>query len=254
MKTLLISIAILAATLPQTHATEGNRQKPNLFIGGGGALGSARQEFFNMIGKDARLIVIPNGGDEETFKKQIKRWNDWGFEKVIVLHTSDREEAFTQNFAGKIQFADAVWFTGGYQQEFARVYAGTPVERELINLLNRGGAIGGSSAGASIQTKTMICGGETRPQILSGLDLLPGAIIDQHFLARNRLPRLSYAVRENPALVGYGIDEGTALVVSGGKMKVVGKSYVIRIKIVKGKLQVDAFKPGDELPMPKSQD
>ena len=149
-----------------------------------------------------------------------------------------------------MKFANAVWIDGGIQQHYARYYQNTPVEEQLIGLLDRGGVIGGSSAGASVQTKAMIHGGTEHPTVSHGFDLLQGAIVDQHFLKRNRLPRLTDAIREHPELVGYGIDEGTALIVEGGKMRVGGKSYVIRIKMLGNKLQIDAFKEGEVLPLP----
>lgn len=98
--------------------------------------------------------------------------------------------------------------------------------------LARGGAIGGSSADASLQTKAVLCGGEVNPRLERGLNLLQGATVDPHFPCRNRLPRLADAVRDNPHLVGYGIDEATSLVINEDKMHVVARSYVIRIQVV----------------------
>ena len=93
-------------------------------------------------------------------------------------------------------------------------------------MLARGGVVGGTSAGAAIQSKVMIAGGQTEPRMATGLDLLPGAIIDQHFLARKRHDRLVAAVTKHPECVGFGIDEGTALVVRGRRLEVLGNSTV----------------------------
>ena len=84
---------------------------------------------------------------------------------------------------------------------------------------------------------------------MTGLELLPGAIIDQHFLKRNRLSRLIAAVRLHPELIGFGIDEGTAIVVSDNEYKVVGESYVLRIELVEGEIKIDAFEDGDIIPL-----
>ena len=82
-----------------------------------------------------------------------------------------------------------------------------------------------------------------------GLELLPGAIIDQHFLKRNRLSRLIAAIRTHPGLIGFGIDEGTAIVVCDNEYRIVGRSYVIRVELVDGAIKIDAFKDGDIVPL-----
>ena len=98
----------------------------------------------------------------------------------------------------------------------------------------------------------MICGGTTHPQILRGLDLLPRAIVDQHFLKRNRIQRLVDAVQKNRELTGYGIDEATAIVVTDDKVRVVGKSYVVRVKMSGRNIEIDVFKDGDTFPLEHS--
>src|SRR5690606_25628568 len=57
-----------------------------------------------------------------------------------------------------------------------------------------------------------------------GLGFLPGFVIDQHFLARKRQKRLQGVIADNPAFVGVGIDEATALVVRGRTARVIGES------------------------------
>jgi cyanophycinase len=78
---------------------------------------------------------------------------------------------------------------------------------------------------------------------------MPGAIIDQHFLKRNRLSRLMAAVRTHPGLIGFGIDEGTAIVVYDNEYRIVGESYVLRVELVEGAIQIDAFEDGDIITM-----
>lgn len=97
----------------------------------------------------------------------------------------------------------------------------------------------------------MIQGGRTEPDISIGFNLLEGAILDQHFLKRNRLTRLITAVKAYPNLVGFGIDEDTAIVVNGAEAKVLGNSYVIRIEMVNGAVQIDAFEDEDEISLAK---
>jgi cyanophycinase len=61
-----------------------------------------------------------------------------------------------------------------------------------------------------------------------GLGLLKRTIIDQHFVRRSRYNRLISALAAKPDYVCVGIDEGTALIVHGGKATVAGESPVLR--------------------------
>ena len=125
-----------------------------------------------------------------------------------------------------LQNATGVWIGGGSQTRVTDVYVDTPVERELYALLARGGAIGGSSAGAAVQSRLMIARGSPVAEIATGFALLPGSVIDQHFLARKRRPRLLSVLDKHPQMVGLGVDEGTALVVINRRMEVMGRSTV----------------------------
>lgn len=203
----------------------------NLVICGGGDLPpSVRNAFFTLAGgEDARIVVILTASewaDEPESAEMYAPWKDMGAAQVTLLHTRNRAKADDEAFCAPLREATAVWFGGGDQTLLADAYLGTRVERELSNLLARGGTIGGTSAGAAIMSRVMIAGGNPYPRMATGLDLLPGAIVDQHFLARNRSPRLWRALQQNPACFGVGIDEGTALIVTRRTMTVAGDSFV----------------------------
>jgi cyanophycinase len=207
----------------------------SLVIHGGGELTDAvRDKFLSLAGdKQARIVVIPTasaGADASGAGFQPARllepWKSLGVADVQLLHTRSKEQANDNAFVAPLKSATAVWLGGGDQSRIADAYLGTAVERELLALLARGGVIGGTSAGAAIQSKTMIAGGQTEPKMGSGFDFLPGAIIDQHFKARNRQDRLRKALRDLPGHVGLGIDEATALVIRGRRLQVFGKGAV----------------------------
>lgn len=202
-----------------------------VIVGGGNLPDEVRQTFFTLAGGDeARLVVIPTAGagadDEQSHEQILAPWKKLGARSVTILHTRDRARANLDEFVAPLTEATAVWFSGGLQSRIADAYLGTRVEQELQNLRSRGGVLGGTSAGAAIQSRTMIAGGNPIPRITQGFDLLPGAIIDQHFQARRRQPRLARAVADHPHLFGVGIDESTALVVKGRRMEVLGKANV----------------------------
>jgi cyanophycinase len=224
---------------------------PKLFVGGGALPETMYKEFLKLTGPDAKLVVIPTASKRDIDgEKNQELWQSRGFQEIRILHTNDREVASSAEFIEPLRTATAVWFSGGSQSLIADAYIGTEVEEELYKLIQRGGIIGGSSAGAAILSRVMISGGSgDQPKISTGFELLPGAIIDQHFLKRNRLSRLSAAIKTHPGLIGFGIDEGTAIVVYDNEYRVVGKSYVMRIELVEGAIKIDAFENGDILPL-----
>jgi cyanophycinase len=202
-----------------------------LVICGGGRLPDEVMEEFVAAagGKKARLVVVPTASsladrlEPEWF---LAPWRSRGVASVTLLHTRDREKANQESFVTPLRQATAVWFYGGYQSRLSDTYVGTRFEQELYALLHRGGVVGGTSAGAAAMSRRMIVRGRTEPELGVGFDLLPDAVIDQHFLRRNRKPRLQAAVAKAPGCFGVGIDEGTALVVHGGRARVVGESVV----------------------------
>jgi cyanophycinase len=153
-------------------------------------------------------------------------WLDQGFESIEILHTRDRAKADTLEFNEPLQRATAVWVTGGDQARFTEAYMGTKTEAMLQNVVARGGVVSGTSAGAAMASKVMIADGQVDPVISVGLDLLPYAIVDQHFANRDRFTRLKKAVALHPSRVGIGIDESTAAVFHGRSMAVVGEGNV----------------------------
>jgi cyanophycinase len=247
---ILIVTLIVNPVINSTVSGQDVQPAPKLFIGGGALPETMYKEFLKLTGPDAKLVVIPTASNREINVEKIQEvWQSRGFMEISILHTKDREVASSAEFTAPLKTATAVWFSGGSQQRIADAYIGTPVEKELYQLLQRGGVIGGSSAGAAIQSKVMITGGKSQPEISTGFELLPGAIIDQHFLKRNRLTRLIAAIQAHPELIGFGIDEGTAIVVSDNEYKIVGGSYVIRVELVEGAIKIDAFKDGDIVPL-----
>jgi cyanophycinase len=108
----------------------------------------------------------------------------------------------------------------------------TRTHRELTALLNRGGVVGGSSAGASILSSFMVRGDTKGNEKMIGdhtvgLGFLKNAAVDQHLLRRNRQFDMLEVIDQHPELLGIGLDEDTAIVVQGDRFDVIGKSYVV---------------------------
>lgn len=207
----------------------------SLVISGGGLPNddSIRAKFLQLGGgKKAKVVIIPTSrsryeqehGTTEFDTRYLEPYREYGPASLTVFHTRSAEEANNDEFLKPLREATAVWFMGANQNLHAAAYLNTKAEQEIYNVLKRGGVVGGTSAGAAIQSRVMIGGGREEPVLAVGLDLLPGAIIDQHFLARKRITRLLKALEQRPGLFGVGVDERTALIVRGRQLEVVGES------------------------------
>ena len=151
---------------------------------------------------------------------------------MTCLHSKDPAEANTDEFIKPIQEATAVWFNGGRQWHIADSFLGTRTEEEFNKVLERGGVIGGSSAGASIQGSFMVRGDTSGNTIMMGdhqvgFGYMKNTAIDQHVLRRNRQFDLIEVIEAHPELLGIGLDENTAIVVQGDEFEVIGASYVL---------------------------
>ena len=196
-----------------------------LLLHGGGRIGEAvRSRFLELAGgKSARLVVIPTADpDDPLGDDHLDLWRSLEPESIVRLHAETREQAVDPEFSTPLGTATGVWISGGRQSRLAQTYVDTPVVNSLQAIIHRGGIVGGSSAGAAIASQIMLL----RDEVRTGFDLLPGSIIDQHFLARKRHDRLLRAVETARQRVGLGIDEDTALIVKGRQLEVVGSSTV----------------------------
>jgi cyanophycinase len=211
-------------------------------------------------GPKAPIVIIPTAGAADYYDSDYhgaRSWRELGSESITVVHTRDRDEADTERFVEPITKARGVWFPGGRQWRLADTYLGTRTERELHKLLERGGVIGGSSAGASIQGSYLVRGDtETNAIIMGdheeGFGFLQNVAIDQHLLARNRHFDLIPLIEKYPQLLGIGIAEDTAIVVQGDRFEVIGQSVVAiydHQKTIAGEGQFYFLRPGDSFDM-----
>ncbi|MCC6509147.1 MAG: cyanophycinase [Pirellulaceae bacterium] len=239
----------------QTAGSQPTRSGGTLMIAGGGELPDRVQRQFVELagGKAAKLVVIPGVYVDDSFVKiYFDEWNNCGPASVHVLNASSPEEANDPAFAAPLEEATGVWLGGGQQTWLTSCYRGTRIEHKIRAVLERNGIVGGTSAGAAVMSEVMITGGRKKPSIGTGFGLLSGVIIDQHFIKRNRFSRLRQVVEANPKLVGIGIDESAALIVSlaSRRVRVVGDSYIVVClpeQIGKHyRVEVDFYNPGDE--------
>lgn len=203
----------------------------SLVIAGGGTFPEeARRRFLALAGGErAAVVIIPTASKDADDPAQTVA-DFWGevpaHGTFTLLHTRDRDRANDPEFSEPLRKATGVWISGGRQGALMDAYDGTLVETAVHGVLNRGGVVGGKSAGAAAMSDVMIAGGRDAPVIGSGFGLLPRAIVDQHFSERGRLGRLLAALKAHPDHAGIGIDENTAVIVSPEGFCVVGEASV----------------------------
>jgi cyanophycinase len=184
-------------------------------------------------GRDARIVVIPTASGAEEFNSErvTAPFLSAGAEKVTMLHTYDTAIADTEEFTEPLRNATGVWFNGGRQWRLVDAYGGTLTETEIMSVLDRGGVIGGSSAGATIQGDYLVRGDTEGNTVMmgdhvTGFGYMKNTAIDQHLLVRNRQHDLVEVIQKYPSLLGIGLDENTAIIVQGNEFEVLGESFV----------------------------
>ncbi len=209
-----------------------------MMVGGGGLPEGLMDKFVEMAGGvEARLIYVPCTPRDEISRRDnrlIEAWNQLGVSAADVLHTKDRNKAHTdESFLEPLKTATGIWFGGGRQWNFSDSYYGTEAHRLMKKVLERGGVIAGSSAGATVQARYLaranplgnfdiMAPGYER----GGLGFISGVAIDQHFTQRGRQKDMTQLVNRYPQLLGIGLDEGTALIVQQSVGEVVGSGRV----------------------------
>jgi cyanophycinase len=213
-----------------------------VIVGGGPTEGTGIVEKFIALagGPEKRFIIVPTAGGNKNADGTIKvykeeqvvaSWLKRGVKSVKMLHTHDPKTADTEEFVRDLRLADAVWFDGGRQWNIVDSYAGTLTLREFHKVLERGGVIGGSSAGATIQGDYLVRGAVAGADIMMtpekehehGFAFLRRSAIDQHINTRLRWDHLIEVIQKMPTLLGIGLSEGTAIVVKGDQFEVMGK-------------------------------
>ena len=238
-----VVVAAFLAWCALAQEPEYGPAKGTLVIQGGGSDEGTGifETFINKAGGlDAKIVVVPTAGGNRNPDGSIKvynedqvlaQWRKRGATNVHMLHTYDPKIADTEEFARVLRDANGVWFVGGRQWNLVDSYAHTLTEREFHKVLERGGVIGGSSAGATIQGDYLVRGAVAGSQIVMapepehqhGFAFLRKSAIDQHINTRNRWDDLIPVIRKYPSLLGIGLSEGTAIVVAGDRFQVIGK-------------------------------
>jgi cyanophycinase len=230
--------ALLALTLAAdpTPAPKGHL----VVVGGGSTTPPITRRTLELAGgPSARVLIVPQASaSANAGEASATMWRELGAKEVNVLSLADADAAVRA-----VQSADLIWMPGGDQNRLMEALAKTRVPEAIRERYRQGATVGGTSAGAAVMSPVMLTGEADLERVKHGatvtreaLGLWPGVIVDQHFVRRERLHRLLAAVLDRPHLVGVGIDENTAAVVSGTRFEVIGGGQVIVFDARKAKV------------------
>lgn len=244
-------VLFLTSFFLQAQATKGKL----FIIGGGDRSDDLMKQVLSVadLTKKDYIVVLPMSSEEPDssfifFKTQMVKLTS----NPIVMLNFNATTAQNKTLTDSLQKAKLIFISGGDQVRFMKVVHNTPIKTAIQKAYENGSTISGTSAGAAVMSEKMITGNQKLQKEYSGtfdnirydnletsegLGLLKTAVIDQHFLKRNRYNRLLSALVEFPALTGIGIDEGTAIIVRNNQVEVAGESEVIVVRNPKGILK-----------------
>jgi cyanophycinase len=179
------------------------------------------------------LATVASHEPEGYFASYEQAFTELGVKELRELYVHERCEASDPEKLKVFDGASGVFFTGGDQLRISSQIGDSPIEARVRQLLSQGGVVAGTSAGASVMSETMLVRGANQEShrigdlhMAPGLGLVRDMIIDQHFAERGRIGRLLGAVAHNPRVLGVGIDEDTAVLIEGDRMRVIGSGAV----------------------------
>ena len=231
------------ASGPNEQALE-SKQKPRFLIPIGGNEKKAEDSeiFREMVnyagGEKARIVIVPTASEApgERARDYREIFSAFNPEVIHTVHIGKRSDAGSAELAKIIAETTLFMFAGGDQLRLSSLIGGTPLHQALIERYRAGGCVvAGTSAGAAVIPEVMIFqnnqfrvfrkGGI---EMTKGLGLIQDMIFDTHFIQRSRISRLVHAIATNPALLGFGIEENTGLLIEDEtRARVIGTGTVI---------------------------
>src|SRR6266513_3509647 len=242
-----------SAPLRLAPTTDGGPVGPVMVIGGAEDKLGERvilSRFVELAGGDqAHIVVISTASSLGNAATDLYRHSfaRIGVTNVTGLRPETREEANDPRTIEAIKKATGIFMTGGNQLRLSSVIGGTKLGAAVLDAHGRGVVVAGTSAGASAVATHMMAFGSSgatpkyrMANVSVGLGLVKNVVVDQHFEQRTRLGRLLAVVAQSPSLIGLGLDEDTAAIISPDEtLEVIGRGAVT---IVDGSQAVtDAF-------------
>jgi cyanophycinase len=248
----IATMLLVVVPMDSLHAQKSSGPAMGTVIAdGGGTTEPVIRRFVETAGGvDARIVVFPTGaaalrfGDQNTildpdWPRDRQEWTEYieylrrwlGVDDVAVLHTRDRTEADADKFVAPLRSATGVYLAPGNSGRYADAYLGTRTQSQLKAVLDRGGVILGSSAGAIIQGSFLVRGRPDKPLLMApgrttGFGFLQNVAINPHLTSAMRDAELVNVVDAHPDILGIGVDDDAAILVRRNIFEVIGTGRV----------------------------
>lgn len=240
----LASLVLALVSASGAQVASHGPAKGTLLITGGATEARDYARFIELAGgSKAHIVVIPNASVTQLTPQATLDQQYCGAKSPFasfqglpctVLYTNDRAVADSAEFTKPLETATGIWFVGGRHWRIADAYLGTRTLKGFFNVLDRGGVVGGGSAGATIQGSYMVRGSAVpddntimmAPGHEIGFGFLNNATIDQHVDVRHRENDLAAVIQAHPDLLGFGLDQATSMTIHGDSLVVNGPGRV----------------------------
>jgi cyanophycinase len=182
------------------------------------------------------IIATASAIPEQMEEMYSEAYKEAGFTYVGFIRIENEGEANSLLYKKRIEYSHAVFFTGGDQTRLTNTLNGTSVLEAIRKkyISDEHFIVAGTSAGGMAIPQTIITGGVIREALIkddikmgNGFGFISTIIADTHFIKRGRFARLAHAVALNPALLGVGLGEDTAITISNGNEAVCSGSGMV---------------------------
>jgi cyanophycinase len=237
-------------------------QQRLIMIGGGDRTPDVLARMIELSGGETGNILVitwASGVPQESFDSFEKDVEKMSKIKLIKAPFRPLDETGKAGFLQQLRETKGIFFGGGDQTRIMEVLKDETIRKALMEKYNSGTLFSGSSAGTAIMSEKMITGegdfkvidGE-KVDVKPGLGFLTEAIVDQHFIVRQRQNRLMGLIWKYPNLLGIGIDEDTAFYIKDNRFaEVLGVSKVMILDAKKEPMKVLLLKSGDKFDLKK---
>lgn len=189
-------------------------------------------------GPNANIVIVPSASSipVEVAEAYLSAFSALGCTNLKVANIRSKADSNKKEHIEMFEKADAIMFSGGDQRRIVKFIGGTKLHDILRDRYqNEDFVIAGTSAGAMAMSQEMVAGGSSQESLLkgavimqNGLGLIPGLVIDTHFIKRGRFGRLAEAGAIHPTLLGLGLAEDTGIIIkNGNEFRVIGSGMVI---------------------------
>ena len=179
-------------------------------------------------GPEARFVVVENGAFPQLDYRALSDaiYGRWPVKHLVIWHSNDTQSGTKPEFLDDLRHANGIWFPGGYIDVFADPYVNSPAQEEFKALLDRGGVIGGESAGAVIQSTHAVMPSRNGFLYFQGFGFLQNVLVFPHAGQRYSLADFQQILVDHPGLAGIAMADGGAVIVQANRLEAFGDGAV----------------------------